>query len=487
MANTYSLEHNISLIYRNAETGAFEEFFPKTADSQVIGIKNKTAHDHVTSDEHVNNFDREAMGNMGSANGLVVLDEKGRIPLDNLNESLVSIKIEYNNISEMLSQSASVLPGAMVMIIDATEDPSVDHGWAVYRRNNSGSYSSLEEGWTKVAENESLDIDTSWENYNTPSSSVEDIDDTVRRRHSHDNKEDILDNLDDNGHLTYKGNNIAYISQVTMFYIDDYLKKNQQRPGDVWLKPTVGQTWWNDPSIEYANVSCAERYDNDDTMVTSPKLDTRDCTTVRKMFYRCYALENVQQYDTRKVNDFTGMFQECSSLVTVPFMSTYSGTLFDEMFYGCFLLDHTPELDLDNARSAKNFCGGCVNLVRVLPFGSTSKISNMRQMFDGCESLETIDSPIDFSSVIFDENVTDMFNDCQELKDIQVVENSLKVSISFYGTNLTKDSILSVLGGLAQLDDGVTKTVDLREIDSINFIEESDIESATDKGWVILR
>ena len=489
MANTYSLEHNISLIYRNAETGLFEEFLPKTIDTQIVCIKNKNAHDHVTSDEHINSFDREALNNSGTANGLVVLDENGMIPLDKLSDSLVSIKIEYTDISDMLSQSASVLPGALVMVVDATADSTVKRGWAVYRRNNSGSYSSLSEGWTKIAENESLDIEAEWSVFDTPSSSVEEIDATVARKHYHDNKAYVLDHFADDGSggLTYKGIKIAYMSKVTKFLEGDYLKKGDQRLGDFWLKPTVGQTWWNDPSIEEAGVTCVEKYSNYDTMVTSPKLNTVNTTNMRKMFYRCYDLENVEQYDTRKVVDFSGMFQECSSLVSVPFMSTLSGTNFDDMFNGCARLDHTPELDLDSAISVKNFCNGCVNLRRVLPFGSTRNVINMLQMFNDCESLETIDSPIDFTSVIYDDNVVDMFSGCQELKDVKVVENSIKVSISFNGTNLSEESVISVLEGLAQLDSGVVKTLDLRDIDSVRDIDESEFQTAINKGWEILK
>ena len=490
MANTYSLEHNISFIYRNAKTGLYEEFLPKTVDSQVICVNNKTAHDHTTSDKHVNSFDYPVLSNMGKPNGLVILDKDGKIPLSNTDDSLLSIKIEYPNISTMLSQSSKVLPGAMVMVIDASEDSSVKTGWAVYRRRNYGSYNVLNSGWDKIAENESFDLETKWTSYdNRPVSSVENIDQAVRLKHSHDNKEEALDNFgtDDWGHLMYRDKKVAYISQVTFFHEGEYLLKDQQRLGDIWIKPSVGQTWWNDSNVPYAGTNCAEKYHDYDTMVTSPKLNTVDVLTMRRMFYRCYDLVNVQQYDVRKVTDFSGMFQECSSLETVPFLATYSGDNFDEMFYACVSLHHTPEIDLSNASTAKEFCNGCVNLVRVLPFVSTSNITNMKRMFNGCSALETIDSEIDFSSISLDDNVSDMFTDCQELKDLKVKENSIKVNISFSGTNLSKESITSILNGLGTLDSGTTKTLDIRGIDSVKEFEAKDFTSATNKGWSILK
>jgi len=89
---------------------------------------------------------------------------------------------------------------ALVLVIDASADATVDAGSALY------AYNLATTNWTKVAEYESMDIVIQWSAIQgRPSSSPAQIDSSVSQAHSHSNKA-VLDDLTDNaGRLNYKG------------------------------------------------------------------------------------------------------------------------------------------------------------------------------------------------------------------------------------------------------------------------------------------
>lgn len=92
-----------------------------------------------------------------------------------------------------------------VLVVDATADPTVTVGAALYAFQNSDNT------FVKLSEYESLDVTLQWANIaGRPASSVSDIDDAVTKRHTHANKiqlDKIGENV--NGELTYNGNDIG--------------------------------------------------------------------------------------------------------------------------------------------------------------------------------------------------------------------------------------------------------------------------------------
>ena len=89
----------------------------------------------------------------------------------------------------------------MVMVVDATADPTVDTGAATY------VYQATNLNWHKISENESMDLVLDWANIqNKPMSSVLDIDDAVNKRHSHANLAQLNKIGEDvEGNLLYNG------------------------------------------------------------------------------------------------------------------------------------------------------------------------------------------------------------------------------------------------------------------------------------------
>jgi hypothetical protein len=98
---------------------------------------------------------------------------------------------------DALSPTANI----QVLVLDASADATVVSGAATYIYNFGTS------AWIKIAEHESMDVTLNWSDIvGRPSSTVEEIDDAVTKRHTHANKTE-LDKVgeDVNGKLTYNG------------------------------------------------------------------------------------------------------------------------------------------------------------------------------------------------------------------------------------------------------------------------------------------
>ena len=136
--------------------------------------------------------------------------------------------------------------------------------------------------------------------------------------------------------------------------------------------------------------------------------DTSNVTDMENMFNCCNALEEIKglnKFNTSKVTNIQGMFQGCWKLI-------------------CLDLSN---FDTSNAPSLSFMFNYCVKLkeIKGLNKFKTSKVTNMKYMFQGCRVLISLDlTSFDTS------NVTDMrfmFNECHELKEIKGI-NKFKTS-----------------------------------------------------------
>lgn len=100
--------------------------------------------------------------------------------------------------------TATATTNLMILVTDASSDPTVGAGAALYVWNEAQSTV------TKIAEYENLDVTLNWADIQgRPTSSVSTIDDAVAKRHSHSNLS-TLDKLGESaGALTYDGNAVS--------------------------------------------------------------------------------------------------------------------------------------------------------------------------------------------------------------------------------------------------------------------------------------
>ena len=127
--------------------------------------------------------------------------------------------------------------------------------------------------------------------------------------------------------------------------------------------------------------------------------DTSKVTTMEKMFNNCTKLTSldVSNFDTSKVTNIAYMFSGCASLTSIDVSNfdTSKVTNIAYMFGGCSKLQTVGDLTNWNTKNLE-LCHAlfyrCFKLKYAHIGGwNTSKVINVRSMFAGCESIETID------------------------------------------------------------------------------------------------
>lgn len=150
----------------------------------------------ITPPNKPNYVEIYVVGNTSSAIRRVLNEDDINALIQAQLQSVSEIQI-VNNITERnaLNPTGTIF----VLVLDASDDPTVDSGSASYIYNPSTS------SWVKIAEYESLDLQLTWNNITgRPSSSPADIDDAVAKRHTHSNLTQLNKISEDaNGFLTY--------------------------------------------------------------------------------------------------------------------------------------------------------------------------------------------------------------------------------------------------------------------------------------------
>lgn len=234
-------KHLITMMQKNA-TGGYDTFYPKTIASQVFIDDTTTVADHIAdTSKHLTAEERERLSKAGQANGFAVLDENGFIPSKNINPSVLAINTEFPTITAMKAADINkIYAGELVMVTDASEDPTVESGWAIYRRLTNATDLTDLASWQKIAEKESLDVVVSWDNLkDKPTSTVSAIDAAVTNSHTHANKA-VLDKLSEqDGVLCYDGLPVAMAEDVTKFVVQaEQPAIETLKVGDFWYQTT---------------------------------------------------------------------------------------------------------------------------------------------------------------------------------------------------------------------------------------------------------
>ncbi|MCF0105125.1 MAG: BspA family leucine-rich repeat surface protein, partial [Holdemanella sp.] len=139
----------------------------------------------------------------------------------------------------------------------------------------------------------------------------------------------------------------------------------------------------------------------------------------KSMFDYCSSLEEIifpGTLNTSKVNNFSYMFRNCSSLpsINLTLFDTSGATDMTGMFRGCSAL---TSLDVSHF--------------------NTSNVTSMTRMFSGCKNLETLDvTSLNTSNVT---DMDEMFSDCYKLAFLDVTNfntgNVTNMSYMFYECN----------------------------------------------------
>lgn len=170
-----------------------------------------------SADKVYNELKSKVTDQLGVANGIATLDANGLVPASQISKEYKETKVVADIQARDALDPATLYESLFVYVLDATSDPDVVSGAALYiyaeDHNAPGTYK-----WFKVAETESLDVQLQWADIlGKPTSSVADIDDAVAKRHTHSNKTelDLISEDGTSGNLTYNGNEYTPLSTHT--------------------------------------------------------------------------------------------------------------------------------------------------------------------------------------------------------------------------------------------------------------------------------
>lgn len=158
--------------------------------------------------------------------------------------------------------------------------------------------------------------------------------------------------------------------------------------------------------------------------------------------------------------------------------------LMDDAFSNCESLTslNVDNWDTSNVTSMNRMFDRCCSLVSLdLNSFNTSKVESMNEMFYECEHLETLDiSSFDFSNLDHDGNEY-MFGSCSSLTHLKFGKN-LRSSIDFRDCPLTHESVLSVIDGLAKIENGYQYITFSNE--TYKSLTAEDCKKLFDKNWI---
>ena len=165
-------------------------------------------------------------------------------------------------------------------------------------------------------------------------------------------------------------------------------------------------------------------------------------TTCSNWFNGCTnltSIEGIENLNTSKVTDMSGMFAQCSNLETLDLshFNTEKVTTMAQMFYGCTKLH---DLNIDNF--------------------NTENVSYMNGMFDGCSNLESLDLSHFNTRYVRKSGFNYMFNGCSSLSSLDVSnfttdKNSMQLDGLFKGCSSLQTLDLSNFstGGASSVTD----------------------------------
>lgn len=138
----------------------------KLQAEDVEATNGKTAEDHITDTTiHLTVDQKQKIEGAiqstekGAVNGVATLGADGKVPADQLDLSRYVTAANVDEYNDMLVLSTTDAPvNSYVFVADASDDETVDEGWAIYRRVAGNGNAS---DWKKVAEGESLDVNFS--------------------------------------------------------------------------------------------------------------------------------------------------------------------------------------------------------------------------------------------------------------------------------------------------------------------------------------
>lgn len=198
------------------------------------------------------------------------------------------------------------------------------------------------------------------------------------------------------------------------------------------------------------------------TTLDASDWNVSNVTSLRNMFYGCSSLTSLDASDwnTSNVTTAETMFYGCTNLTSLD-LSNWDVSGLTSMYRTFRLCTALTALDLSSWKNANN-------------------ITTMNQTFYYCSKLTSLDlSSWDVSKVTI---MSSAFTSCSALTDFKAPKN-ISVAVSFSPcTNLTHDSLMSIINNLATVTSSKTLTLGSTNLEKLTDAEKA---IATNKGWTL--
>ena len=251
--------------------------------------------------------------------------------------------------------------------------------------------------------------------------------------------------------------------------------------------------------------------------------DTSLGTNCTLMFNACYSLETLPAFNFGSATDLTGAFSSMASLKTVPTMilsgnlnqlflnnynlkevavlSTSSVSFFQAMFQNCGSLVNVPLMNTSAGTNFTSMFAGCNSLTEI-PLLNTAAATTMVGMFNGCNSLMYLPA-LNTSNVT---NLTQTFNNCWNLRELPALnlplctnftswlDNNTTLSKSnitgatrghsYTGRSLSRANIVTIFNNLGTASGA--QTINVSSNPGRAALTAGEIAIATGKGWTVV-
>lgn len=454
-------------------------YYPNTLAKYVILRAEKGFTSELTLDDHVHNLTKMIHVNkdtrkilrdheVNTANGLLQLNGKARIPFQNTNPEMYAIYVDFKNIKEMLSSPkiTTSKKNRIVMVADASDDKRPRYKyktnqWCLYRYNG-GNPSSLD-SYERIMTAFDMDRVFHWDEFtDATKATVEEIDKMVKDEHFHFHK-DVLDNItvDSDGKFYYKKMRILFRDEFKSIVISDKerLSNDAVTPRDNLTFLITGtednSSIYNNidgPLYKYTDIegNCDEKHKDDTRLVISPAYRTNLVTSANSFFENCTNLSKVMWMDTSNITNMNSFYKGCTKLTTLP------------------------DFDYGKVESANSFAENCTNLVGLdkIYFPSVKEFYNAFYNDNGIKKIDKIiigNKKDLHQEISMDMAFSHLTNLTRISNDIELYNIKSAIELFSNNINIEKYPNIIITGNNPNISGLFKNNTKLKRIESIDF------------------
>lgn len=159
------------------------------------------------------------------------------------------------------------------------------------------------------------------------------------------------------------------------------------------------------------------------TTIICEAISAPKCKSISNMFRCCKSIKSIDfEINTPKCENMSNLFDSCKKLksINVSHLNTSQCKDMSYMFSWCANLESLDLsiMDVANCQIMHGMFSACRNLKHILLPGNALSVTDISNMFEYCETLESIDLSSFHTPVC--ENMSELFSQCKKLKTVNL-------------------------------------------------------------------